>query len=488
MLARVLQIGGLALAGTLTASGAARAADWAVVAESSDGVKYDIDVSTIGLDGRIARSWIRETLPQPKRSVRSGKDYVQIVRERFDDCEHHRFSSGTYVFSDAQGRTTDTGTYAGRPWEGDVPGSVSESMGLTACALTAKLSEKPFLDDIRGSGWTDLGPAANGTYRLNVKLDEVIKLDGGYVATLMRTDYNKTIWINGLPVRYVVAPQVIECSTGKSAPLGGDFYINGTARVAAKRTPENKLDFQVTSPNSFIAKNLQLICGSAHEARAEAGGGRREGGYSVGTAWAANKGYLVTASHVIAGGRRIYVFRNGEKVGEARVVSDDPANDLAILKYAPAKPGKLLILPIAPRTATLGRSVFTLGYPEPEALGQHVKMTAGQVSSTAGYQDDARYLQISVPVQEGNSGGPLIGPDGAVLGVIEAKLMRFDDRKDNPAPENVNYALKSSYIRPMLEDLPDLANYTVIKPQPSLDQLIAEARKAVFMVVVSPKD
>jgi len=115
-------------------------------------------------------------------------------------------------------------------------------------------------------------------------------------------------------------------------------------------------------------------------------------------------------------------------------------------------------------------------------------MTAGQVSSTAGYQDDARYLQISVPVQEGNSGGPLIGPDGTVLGVIEAKLLRFDERKDNPAPENVNYALKASYIRPMLEDLPDLANYTVIKPQPNLDQLVAEARKAVFMVVVSPKD
>ncbi len=113
-------------------------------------------------------------------------------------------------------------------------------------------------------------------------------------------------------------------------------------------------------------------------------------------------------------------------------------------------------------------------------------MTAGQVSSTAGYQDDARYLQISIPVQQGNSGGPVIGWDGAVVGVVEAKLMKFDGHEAKPAPEMVNYALKASYVRPMLEDLPDLANYTVIKASGNADQLVADARKAVFMVVVEP--
>jgi len=38
----------------------------------------------------------------------------------------------------------------------------------------------------------------------------------------------------------------------------------------------------------------------------------------------------------------------------------------------------------------------------------------------------------------------------------------------------------------MLEELPDLANYTVVKAVGSNDQIVAEARKAVFMVLVTP--
>jgi S1-C subfamily serine protease len=110
------------------------------------------------------------------------------------------------------------------------------------------------------------------------------------------------------------------------------------------------------------------------------------------------------------------------------------------------------------------------------------------VSSTAGYQDDARYLQISVPIQQGNSGGPVIAWDGSVVGVVEAKLTKFGEAKEKLAPEMVNYALKAAYLRPMLEDLPDLANYTVVKATGGKDQLIEAARAAVFMVVVIPPE
>ncbi|MDB5443560.1 MAG: hypothetical protein JWP73_1936 [Phenylobacterium sp.] len=464
----------------------AGAADWAPSVTTGTGILYETDLGTVSLNGSVVKSWMRQTLPRPERDAKSGRLYLTTTQERFDDCQNRRFMLGTYVLRDSAGEVVGNGPGAlASGWQEIAPGTIAEGVAHTVCAVASPPKDELIEPDLHKGSWTDLGASADGKYHLQVRIDGVVKLNDGPVIAVSRSLYDKPEWIAGFGVRIIVSATAVDCASGKSAGLGADFYISPNVRVSALRVAEKDIAFKAAEPNSYMAASMKLICASARTERAGNGEEDHKGGFSVGTAWGVNKGYLVTASHVIAGGRKIQAFSNGEKVGEARVVADDPANDLAILKYAPAKPGKILILPISPRAASLGRNVFTLGYPEPEALGQHVKMTAGHVSSTAGYQDDARYLQISVPVQEGNSGGPLIGPDGAVLGVIEAKLLKFDERKDNPAPEMVNYALKASYIRPMLEDLPDLANYTVIKPQADVDQLVAEARKAVFMVVVS---
>jgi S1-C subfamily serine protease len=206
--------------------------------------------------------------------------------------------------------------------------------------------------------------------------------------------------------------------------------------------------------------------------------------FSTGTAWGVDKGYLVTAAHVIDGATAIDVYRDGDKVGEAKVVVADFANDLAILSFTKAPPGKLKILPLSSRPPVLGRAVFTLGYPAPDVMGQAVKMTSGQINSTSGLQDDTRMLQISVPVQGGNSGGPVMGWDASVLGVVDSKLEKLDPQGREPA-QNVNYAVKASYIRPMLDDLPDLGNYEPVKADPSEEKTIAAARQAVFMLLVA---
>lgn len=468
--------------------GSARAAQWSPAALAVDGTTYDVDLASVALNGAVVKSWSRHVLDKPKRDPKTGASYASEIQERFDDCEHRRFMLGNYVLRDAAGKVAADGPGDVASWHETTPGSIAEGVARTVCAVAHPPTEDVIEPDLHKGSWTDLGASADGKFHLQVRIDGVVKIKDGPVIAVWRSLYDKPEWIDGLAVRIVVSASAIDCAAGKSAGIGADFYASPDVRVRAARVAEKDLKWTTPGPNSYLAKSLQLVCASAQGETPGGGDGEHAGGYSVGTAWGANKGYLVTASHVIHGGGKIHVMSNGEEVGLARVMADDPANDLAVLKLVSKTPRKILILPIAPRTATLGRNVFTLGFPEPDALGQHIKMTAGHVSSTAGYQDDARYLQISVPVQEGNSGGPLIGPDGTVLGVIEAKLLRFDDRKDNPAPENVNYALKASYIRPMLEDLPDLANYTIIKPQPSTDELVAEARKAVFMVVVEPQD
>ena len=69
--------------------------------------------------------------------------------------------------------------------------------------------------------------------------------------------------------------------------------------------------------------------------------------------------------------------------------------------------------------------------------------------------DDPRYFQISVPVQPGNSGGALVNERGNVIGIVSAKLDAGAALAASGAlPENVNYAVKSSFLLSFLESVP----------------------------------
>ena len=69
----------------------------------------------------------------------------------------------------------------------------------------------------------------------------------------------------------------------------------------------------------------------------------------------------------------------------------------------------------------------------------------GEIASLSGAADDARYFQISVPVQPGDSGGALVDEHGNVVGVVSAKLSaRAALATSGALPENANHAVKSS--------------------------------------------
>ncbi|MFV3492931.1 trypsin-like peptidase domain-containing protein, partial [Mycobacterium tuberculosis] len=94
------------------------------------------------------------------------------------------------------------------------------------------------------------------------------------------------------------------------------------------------------------------------------------------------------------------------------------ANDLAVLKVAgPAERS----LPLRP-SIRLGEGIAAFGFPHSDLLATTGNFTLGNVTALAGLRDDSRYLQISAPVQSGNSGGPLLDGSGNVVGVVTAKL------------------------------------------------------------------
>jgi len=159
-------------------------------------------------------------------------------------------------------------------------------------------------------------------------------------------------------------------------------------------------------------------------------------------------GLILTANHVVNGADQIIVQTPSGKF-PAKVVHVDASNDLALIKCA----GDFKASPIAPsKDVQLGQSVFTIGFPNIDLQGYSPKLTKGEISSMNGVQDDPREWQISAPVQPGNSGGPLFDDKGNVIGIVLAKLNAVKMAKyTGDVPENVGYAIKSSYILPLLD-------------------------------------
>ena len=116
-------------------------------------------------------------------------------------------------------------------------------------------------------------------------------------------------------------------------------------------------------------------------------------------------------------------------------------------------------------------------------MSNQINITTGGVSALAGIGNDFRFLQITAPVQPGNSGGPLLDLNGYVVGVIVSKLNSIAVAKvTGDIPQNVNFAIKASIAR----TFPDAneVKYTRISSKKKMDPADVgdQARKYTFLL------
>jgi len=123
------------------------------------------------------------------------------------------------------------------------------------------------------------------------------------------------------------------------------------------------------------------------------------------------EGHTITNAHVVNGCREVR-----SQGGCLPVITVDTASDLALLSANTKSQsfGKIR----SGRGPRPGEEVVALGFPLTGLLSSDPIVTTGIISALAGIKNDRRFIQITVPVQPGNSGGPLLGANGAVVGVM----------------------------------------------------------------------
>ena len=155
------------------------------------------------------------------------------------------------------------------------------------------------------------------------------------------------------------------------------------------------------------------------------------------------EGHLLTNAHVVSDCSAISVKTNDDGEAAARVLATNENDDLALLKID--KRAKSAAILRTGRPARTGESTVVFGFPLSSILASTGNATTGIITALAGPRDDPHLIQISAPVQPGNSGGPVLDTSGLLIGVVVSKLDALRvARAIDDVPQNVNFAIKVS--------------------------------------------
>lgn len=205
---------------------------------------------------------------------------------------------------------------------------------------------------------------------------------------------------------------------------------------------------------------------------------------SIGTGWPLQNGYVITNNHVVADGDDvILVNSNGEQIpGFVALRDQDHDVALIIAKDLTKLPAAL---PLSHAPADLGTSVFTIGFPRIDVLGTDPKLSDGAIISNSGLGGDPEKYQITVPIQGGNSGGPLINMQGEVVGLITSMLgVRNTETGEEEPLSNIAFALKIEIVRELLTTVDTALNIDELPSRPeTLATLAGQIQNSVLMVM-----
>ena len=220
--------------------------------------------------------------------------------------------------------------------------------------------------------------------------------------------------------------------------------VVGPRTMAAVRAFQKDLGLTVTGE---LSDELAIVVALALAAKKKPSGAKSAAKQSTGSGFAISAdGHILTNDHVVEGCRRVRVTPGVA----AETVARNSQDDLALLLAAGA--GRSFAKFRQGRGIRPGDTAVVVGYPLQGLLTSDPTVTTGTISALAGPKDDRRYLQMAVPVQQGNSGGPLLDLAGNVVGIVAGKLNALKIAQlTGDIPQNVNFAISAGTARAFLD-------------------------------------
>ncbi|GAA3972853.1 S1 family peptidase [Mucilaginibacter dorajii] len=192
-----------------------------------------------------------------------------------------------------------------------------------------------------------------------------------------------------------------------------------------------------------------------------------------------SNGYIATNYHVVKDADSIYVQNAVGESFHAKVIYTEPGYDLAILQINDPTFKDLGNVPynFKRSVSDLGENVYTFGFPGGEEV-----FGPGALTAETGYRGDTLNYQVSIPVDHGNSGGPLLDDKGNLIGVIRGLQTQV---------AGAAFAVKSAYLLKTIQNIPSdsLTKSLTLSTKNTLaglsrTQQLKKLKNYVFMVKV----
>jgi S1-C subfamily serine protease len=293
----------------------------------------------------------------------------------------------------------------------------------------------------KASRWMDIGNAGVSTDKVLVDADSIESVDNFRLANLMTLSSAPHTNAHNITYDRRVNRVAFNCAERTFQSVKMLAYLGDKQVGSGPENTEWRTTMKSVGTDPLNNRALAIVCGSPGAGAAPAA--QKPKAVSGSGIVIDSVGDILTANHVVGHCKSITVRTASSKAFDASVFGVDPKSDLAILKIAYDAPlGEPARFRVQSKPARLGETIGVIGYPLTGILSTEPKATFGQVNSVAGINNDYTLLQISAPVQPGNSGGPALDESGQVIGVVVGTAPMTVLALTGNIPQNVNFAVR----------------------------------------------